>query len=179
MNELDLIFKIIDIITNIFMIVGVVVATFQLRMTRKSFLADHERRKKQSTIEFCHEILEILSPLRSRIKNTFGEDHINIGDPRYNDGTLQSIITNYLNTMERLAVGINLKVYDLHTFRRISGRSTINMFNKLKGVIDHKRKKANRTDMYGDFEKLVHDLNGEYYEENKTQHEDKATIQHS
>ena len=60
---LDIIVDVSTIITNIFLSVGAVIGVFQLIQMKKSnilqsksLMADHERRKKQSTLEFYTDI---------------------------------------------------------------------------------------------------------------------------
>lgn len=65
---LSTIVEIFTIVTNIFLSIGAVIATFQLiqmkksnMLQSKSLMADHERRKKQSTLEFYSDIYPHLS----------------------------------------------------------------------------------------------------------------------
>jgi len=128
----------------------------------RSFRADHERRKKQATIEFTHNVLELRSSVWSQVTSVFGSDVINPTDPRYKDDVkLQANVTQYLKLMERLAVGINVGVYDLYVFTRITGRATSNTYKRLFPVIEEKRKSAQAPTLYIEFERLVRSIDEE------------------
>ena len=65
---LDIIYKLSTIIANVFILAGTVIAILQLikmkennSLQLKSLLADHERKRKQSTLEFYSEIYPYLS----------------------------------------------------------------------------------------------------------------------
>ena len=70
--DIQIIIAISGLIASIGTIAAVLIA-------RKSLLADHERRKKQATIEFCSNISNISNtetvPLRTEIKKSFGNDY--------------------------------------------------------------------------------------------------------
>lgn len=80
---LDTIVKLSTIFTNVFLIAGAIVAVLQLKKMKESnalqlesILADHERRKKQSTLEFYSEVYPYLSELRTKITDTFCDEYI-------------------------------------------------------------------------------------------------------
>ncbi len=157
------------VVANVAISVGVVVAVFQLRKSREAnrlqrevFLADHERRKKQATIEFTHTVLERRREVQLMIRDSFGADHVNPTDARYADNEdLKRAVARFLNLMERISVGINIGVYDLHAFSRITGRSTIEFFHKLRPIIEHRRKEVGSPTLFGDFELMVKELEHE------------------
>lgn len=52
--------EMIQLITNIFLIIGVAVAAVQLALNRKITRMDFDRRKKEATIAFTHEVLALV-----------------------------------------------------------------------------------------------------------------------
>jgi len=134
-----------------------------LIIAEKSFLADHERRKKQATIEFTHGILELRNPLWLQIKAVFGDAVINVDDSRYKDNEeLKETINQYLRLMERVAVGINTGVYDLHVYTRIIGSGTVRTYKKLLPIIEYEREAPPRNpNLYIEYENLVKDIETE------------------
>lgn len=76
---LSTVVEVSTIVTNIFLFVGFVIIVFQLIQVKKSnmlqsksLMADHEWRKKQSTLEFYSDIYSYLSEL-TKITDIFGK----------------------------------------------------------------------------------------------------------
>lgn len=163
---LDTIVKLSTIFTNIFLIIGAIVAALQLKKMKesntlqlKSILADHERRKKQSTLEFYSEVYPYLSELRTKITDTFCDEYINPSDTRYKDNhDIQKVIYEYLVIIERFSVGINSGIYDINVFAQTSGKTVSDMYKKLSPVINQWRISQNYPEMFYDFEKMSRDI---------------------
>lgn len=163
---LDVIVNLSTICTNIFLIAGAIVALLQLikmkesnSLQLKSILADHERRKKQATLEFYSEVYPYLSELRTKITDIFGDEYINPSDTRYRDHqNMQKIIYEYLVIIERFSVGINSGVYDIKIFAQTSGKTVSDMYKKLSPVINYLRLSHNYPEMFYDLEKMSKDI---------------------
>lgn len=159
---LNTIVDISTIITNLFLAVGVIIAVFQLIQMKKSnllqtqsMMADHERRKKQSTLEFYTNIYPHLSELRTKITDTFGSEYITPNDSRYaNDINIQKTVYEYLVIIERFAVGVNTGIYDIGIFVNTSGKVVSDMYKKLSPIINEMRLTQNYPEMFSDFEKM-------------------------
>jgi hypothetical protein len=146
------IINVIAIIADVAVILGVPVALW-------SVLSIHERTKKQETIEFYHQISIETRELSRVMSSTFGNDTINITDERFKDNkNMQNCTTRYLSLMERLSVGINMGVYDLKTYNRLSGSLTIRMYNRLSNIIRDKRIERGQPTLYIEFERLAQEL---------------------
>ena len=138
---MELLFSIVQFVTNIALIIGVIIALCQLKLSRKIAEKDFERRKKEATIDFANDIVSRTNELMVSINQVFGDDKIYISDVRYlNDTQMQGYINRYLNLMERMSVGINTEVYDFDIFRRICGTRTLRAWDRLKNVVYEKRK---------------------------------------
>lgn len=85
---------------------------------------DHDRRKKQSTIEYVNAIRDKFKPLDDDIRKEFGKNVVNAD--KIDEDTRRNI-SQLLSTVEHLSVGVNTGVYDLHTLTRMSGSFFINM----------------------------------------------------
>ena len=172
------------IAANLAVIAGVVVAVMQLRKMRisndqqeQTFLADHERRKKQSTIEFYNEIDRETVVMKTLIYKKDPRGVINV-DVIGSDAELAASIKRYLSLMERFAVGVNTNVYDIGVFDRIAGGATVKTYYKLREYILGARKKSHSA--YIDLELMVQDLEKIRKKRFPTQSDyDIATIQHS
>lgn len=153
MTALEII-QIISIIANIFVIISVIVAARQLYLNREIAKMDFERRKKEATISFTYEILERVRNLREIIDNEYDEEPVKIEEYQANP-KMQDVIREYLDIMERIAVGINAGVYDFDIYRRICGTSTAMYWKQLSHVVENRRKELQRPNIYIEYERLV------------------------
>ncbi|MDR3148398.1 MAG: DUF4760 domain-containing protein [Oscillospiraceae bacterium] len=157
--HIDSILTLIELVISAFTLAA---AVLTLRVGIKTLKADHERRKKQSTIEFYQEISNITAKLKEAIDKLFADKAINPTDPDYaNNEELKLKISQYLTVMERFAVGINTGVYDLDIYMRCAGRSTIHWYDRLVQIIKDKRK-DNKSHLYIDFEHMTNELRNRY-----------------
>lgn len=111
------------------------VVYFQLRMGRRAFKKGDERVKKQSTLEFYASVMDSVVEDRRLISAKYGKDKIGSTEARklydaaykteqdnIDDKTvdLSMAVRNYLNALERLAVGVFLNVYDVDILKRLA-----------------------------------------------------------
>lgn len=143
-----------EIVTCIILFVTAVIAIIQLILNRKVAKLDLDRRKKEATIAFTHEILELVSDLRQLITDEYNREPIKYSEYQSND-EMKQVITKYLNIMERISVGINSGVYDIDIYSRICGRTTIIYWDQLSHVIEEKRKDLHRDTLFIEYEQLV------------------------
>ncbi len=163
---LSTIVEVSTIVTNIFLSVGAVITVFQLIQMKKSnilqsksLMADHERRKKQSTLEFYSDIYPYLSEFRTKITDIFGNGYVTPDDVRYiQDKDIQQMIYEYLVIIERFAVGVNSGIYDINIFAKTSGKVVSDMYKKLSPIIENMRITQNYPEMFNDFEKMSKDV---------------------
>jgi len=177
------------IVSNCAVVVGIFIAIMQLRkmqvsndLQQKNILADHERRKKQSTIEFSHQVLEERIKATDEINKVFkNQEVVNVTAPDYinNVNDVKGAISRYLNLMERISVGINIGVYDRDTFMRITGSLTIKFYKRIEPVIIEKRRITGNPKAYCDFEQLVKDMTNAYQENTPLIQNDNANIKYS
>jgi len=137
--DIQLIMAMASVITGIGTISAVVVAVLSIQ-------ADHERKKKQATIEAYDQISNTATlPLWIALRETYGEDYStkNIDEDIKNvDKKLKDIFLLYCRKMERFSVGIDINVYDFDTFYRLSGESTAELFKNIEPLIKRQRKKT-------------------------------------
>lgn len=163
---LSVIVEVSTVVTNIFLAVGAVIAVFQLIQMKKSdilqsksLMADHERRKKQSTLEFYSDIYPYLSEFRTKITDIFDNGYVTPDDVRYTqDKDIQQMIYEYLVIIERFAVGVNSGIYDINVFAKTSGKVVSDMYKKLSPIIEYMRITQNYPEMFNDFEKMSKDV---------------------
>jgi len=150
-NNIQLLVAIFTGIGALIALVGVIVAIWQIK-------ADHNRRKKQATIEFYRDISDKCDESLKQVKADFpGSDAIDYYQLKTNVGTFDGIV-RYLTLMEEFSVGINTNVFDIKIFNKIARGISIKWFTRFKNVIEHQRIEQNNPDMCIDFEEMVKKL---------------------
>ena len=143
---------------NVSISVGVIIAIWQLFLGKRSFNADHERRKKQATIEhysrICNEFREALK----RINAKFPDDKVvKIHNPVDDKDMLDDVAT-YLSHMEKFAIGINTNIYDFDVFKRMSGVWAVRYYDRFKEAIEYLRMRPYSQKAYMNYEDLISKL---------------------
>jgi len=136
-------------INTVIQILMFLVISIQLYFMQKTFRADHERRKKQATVEYLNKIREQYRTLSNKLIGKFNEDAINLS--KIDDGT-RIEIKELLSILEHLSTGVNTEVYDYDIIKRMSGSYLVNRYKQLYPYIDNAQK-SSRT-LYIEFETL-------------------------
>ena len=135
-----------------------IVLWVQLFLIYRTFKADHERRKKQSTVEYVNRVRAIYRPISDKIVAKFGEGKvINIDEIEPED---MADIKEFLSNVEHLATGVNIGVFDLVIIERMSGSYFLNMRDKFTPYIKHIRNKKGNSRLYAEFETMCRDIEG-------------------
>jgi len=114
MDIINCVEKISIIAANLFVCAGVFFAWRQWRLIKKE--------KKQSTIEFYNSIRKDFIDSLKNIDKKFPKGYDIYPDAIEGQDNLdiKYAITEYLSCMERFAVGINRKIYDIEVFKERS-----------------------------------------------------------
>lgn len=107
--------------------------------------------------------LERVADLRQFITNDVGREPVAYKDYLNND-PLKKSVREYLNIMERIAVGLNTGVYDLDIFMRICGKSTVIYWDQLSSVVEERRKELQRPSLFIEYERLVQEIRKSNYQ---------------
>jgi len=162
--DIQMLIAIASLITSIGTIAAVLIAKKAFHIAEKSFRADHERRKKQVTIEYYNNIfITATIPLRQELRKAFGENYykhrILPDDEKWKENTvLYDRVITYCRSMERFAVGISIGVFDFDTFNRFSGKTTVMLFEQIQPIIEEKRKIMDYNAYCEEFQSLYLDL---------------------
>ena len=132
---MDTLVALSTIVTAIAALVGLPMVYLQLRMANKSFRADHERRKKQATIEHIREIRPLYNRASQRLDATYGTDLLSeaivtkiVDDDQETREHLKQILT----LLEYTAVGANIGVFDKDLWYRMSGTYLIRLYHRVR-----------------------------------------------
>lgn len=133
-----------------------IAAIIQIRALRRSFLADHERRRKQATIEYLDSFRSEVRPMVDQLKIIFPRT-IAIDPNDLNEEHADSI-KKYMNILEALSSGVNTNVYDIDIVDRRYRRWFIEDGYIFKKYIESRRKETQNERLYLEFEELVDKL---------------------
>lgn len=166
-NTLSLIVSVLALLVNGFVLFAIL---WQARTMQRGFFADHERRKKQSTIEYVNSIRGVYNPILIKIKKKYGKDHIiNLSEMEQED---KDDIRQLLSIVEHLAVGVHVGVYDISVLGRMSRGYFLNMHKTLAPYIEEAQR--NRPTNYCEFVRLCNAL-----EKREVIYDDSGKIRHS
>lgn len=155
-----------DVINSVIALISFATALFAIF----SFRADHDRRRKQATIE---QMLDVRSEYRDkwykfRESSEGGEDDredaITKDEAREIDKTPErrKQVEDILSLFEHLSTGVNTEVFDIALLNRLSGQYIINVFVRCQGFIAYVREKDKEegrgTKYYEEFYQLVRKL---------------------
>lgn len=149
---------------NIYEGIALIIALFtaftlivQTTIVFRTLKADHERRKKQATIEFVQRIRPMWLEARHLIEQRWGKESLNEKELKELDENyeLMVIVRNMLGHFEHLSVGMNSGVYDKDLLFRTSGSFLINIHHRMSSYIDRARR--NLPNAYIEFSDLVAD----------------------
>ena len=122
---------------------------------------EHDR--KQDTLEAFNRLQnEVLDKITFNKKDV-AEVASDVGSDEY------KTLSKYLARIEHFCVGVNTEIYDIDVLKRLAGKYFIGIFEKLRPLIEKKRK-LNTTDKhYAEFESTAESLRRRYFNnEHKT-----------
>lgn len=144
-----------EILTLSIGVIGTTLVVIQLFMIRKGFKADHERRQKQATIDHINSIRNQYETIHFKLRDKFGKKVINmdaINEPGKKD------IEAFLNTIEHMAVGVNIGVFDLEVVNRAAGLFLITQKHRLYPYIEYARNTFGGRTIYKEYENMCFDI---------------------
>lgn len=140
------------------------VISAQLYFFHKTYKADHERRKKQATVEYINSIRNDYRSLNDKLVDKYSTRPVNMND--IDDGTKKDIKL-LLSILEHMSVGVNTGVYDFNILHRMSGSYLVGRYYQLHPHISKAQQKNPR--FFIEFERLckkIEKLNNEKYHSN-------------
>jgi hypothetical protein len=150
MNMLVYIQDYLPMAESVFVILGVIFIVVQIRRRTIISRADHDRQKKQSTIEFYNSLssdsYQFLDDIRVR---TMTWALVN------SDKELRKNVINYLSRLERLAIGVATDVYDFDVLCLMSGHYLYRRYMQFQVYIVEARIRKNAPMQYKNLELLV------------------------
>ncbi len=142
--------KIETLISLIALLISVLSLFVSLYYNRK----DHERRRKQATIEYFEEMTSKLYNVQAKFNLKLTQLDIDI-DMLDTDLELLKDATEVLAAFERLCVGVNTNIFDIDILDRMAGSYLIIMYTRFSPYIEKVRRDSSRINSYKEFECVV------------------------
>jgi len=142
-----------EIISTILAAIGIFATIYNLQLFVRASRADHERRRKQATIEYAGQLLRearMKIDVRYRFQALTSEDINKVMSNPEEEAELRNI----LGVFEHLAVGVHAGVYDRDILYRMSATYIISIFQRVKAYIDVAREKFS-PNAFTEFERLA------------------------
>ena len=148
-------FEILSLVINF---IGIGLIIFQLAIAVRSFKAEHERKKKQATIEYIHNAREVYNKSRRNVEAMFGTDVLTEANviELVKDSRAKDEIKDLLAILEYISVGMNTGVFDKDLWYRMSGAFLIRVYNQARSYIKYSQK--DHPTAYIEFEEIVKDF---------------------
>lgn len=143
------------LVKDLVLVITPILGLLTLFMMYRQIQADHERRRKQATLEYLQKIQPLLSNLRYEI-DRFAKDTLTFEQAinHYDSATECETIRNFLIHLEHMAVGLNNGVFDKAIMYEIAGSSLVSYFNRFANFTEIYRQKRNNPKAFKDFEQL-------------------------
>lgn len=145
--------EIADVATS----VGVFVAIWQLILSRKIALASYEREKKQATIDVFQKYEDKFHSFDKELFNKFQYNEIPL-EKILNDRENEKLVRTYLNELTLLSTGVNMGIYDIHTFGRLFGDVTLRLYKQFLPYIQYRRDQRKSNFVFAEFEMLAKNM---------------------
>lgn len=134
--------------------IGVILSIW---FARRGAIADHDRRKKQATIEYLHKLRPSWRDCHGILYGKFEERQLSSTHAMeiWGDAKLSRAASELLNLLEHLSVGVNTDVYDVEIVDRACGSYLIRLHEMMSSYIKLLREKYQNPRLYSEFSLIV------------------------
>ena len=143
---------ILSALASVSIITGVVLVIIQIKQNATVTRANHDRQKKQATIEYISELWNKLE--KHPVLNDVDSVPLRYKDIM-EDAKLKGEIEHFLALFEYIAIGVETNVYDFDIVCLMEGIYLINKYKQFENFIDESRKNLHYDTMFWEYEKLV------------------------
>ena len=146
--------KNLEIATFVLSIISILLAVISAVHSIYVYIQTVKHDKKQATLDAFNILQEqVLDKINLYSNSKIKEIAEDARSKEYRE------LTILMARIEHFSVGVNTEIYDLKIVKRLAGKHFCMLFDKLRPMIEKKRK-INKTDKhYDEFEKLVEELN--------------------
>ena len=130
---------------------GVILVTCLLLFILCIFSAEHERRRKQATLEHLNVIRGNIVNSQEQLQETLRRNEEKYDNMSDND---KKSVQTYLDTLEQLAICVNMSLLDMDLVRRYYGNLLLQAQECLQSYIEHARFNLLQPTAYMELEEL-------------------------
>ena len=133
--------------------ISVVISFVAVLVSIMTFFKNTKRARKEATLNAYNTLQEqALDELNKYSKKAISKAC------KYPDSSEYKDITCCLARIEHFSVGVNTKIYDLKTVRRMGGAYIVSLYNKTESMIQEKEKRKPNNKHYDEFSILIKNL---------------------
>lgn len=130
-----------------------VVYAFTLFVIAHQVRLDHERRRKQATIDHIEKVKTVYRSHDDFLDKTHGSQVILVNLLSKPDEVRQ--IRDMLSVVEHMSTGALIGVFDIDLLDRLSGSFFMRLHKRVFPFIEHTRREKNNDQIYADFSTLI------------------------
>lgn len=137
--------------------VGLLVVVIQLIFVIRGQVIDHDRRRKQATIEFVGGVQRLIQEPEDDLDVILGDELLIPSEAKKlfdAQGKEFAMLRAYLNKIEHVATGANANVFDQHLLYRLAGNFLTRRWQRYKNWIELVQAKHGKK-RYCEFQELV------------------------
>lgn len=153
--------------TGVLILLQLRAVKMELEQSANIAALDHDRRRRQATLEFFTETMDKRVEWRKTFPNEFDASAVAAfaPDPANDGDRLNVEVAEYLGHYEDLAAGVALGIFDIDTVDRLAGPRLIRAFRAWQPWINGLRVHLDRPTSYIEWESLARDLVRRRFEE--------------
>lgn len=139
----------------------------QARTLVQATKLDHDRRRKQSTIEFWSRLSDDRHHFRTLLRQEFGDEELTTDqlqlliDNRYTpsqQGRTAAALVSFLDGLERFCTGINSGVFDIDIADAMCGAAIVRAYEQYGSWTKGRRKALERPALYLEMETVAEEI---------------------
>lgn len=149
----------LNYIIEISKIVAVLFTGFSFLFGIYIYMINSKKERVKSTLEYWGKFYQEIIPFITAFNTQYsGKLHAKEIRKMDNLPDTKNTLHNILNKYEQLAIGIDLKAYEIKALNLLSGQEVISSFHRYEGYIFHRRIQKNNPQIWSQFEELTKKL---------------------
>jgi len=149
-----------ELTTTIFTILSILLLAIQIHLAAKAIRDDHDRRRSQATLEYI--VRDIRLHWGDRLKDITSLFNNSVPMPPealkliQADAELRSNVKRVLASIEHMALGVNIGVFDLAVVNRSSGKNLLRIYNQFLPYI--RQSQTSHPTAYKEFGEMIESM---------------------
>ncbi|XQF93155.1 DUF4760 domain-containing protein [Pseudoalteromonas espejiana] len=120
------------------------------------YMVNSKKERIKSTLEYWEKFHQEVIPYIIKFNNIYsGKLHANEVKEVVNLPELKETLHYILNKYEQLAIGVDLKAYEINALNSLSGQEPINSYHRYEAYIFYRRTHKGNPEIWSQYERLV------------------------